>query len=182
MNEREFDAAVAFPSVISTSPRVTAEIGEILSSRIFSSLLILLNGDLGSGKTLLTRAIGSYLGVQGIRSPTFTMESIYKLPGKSFSLVHSDLYRLGGSCGADAANAAMRMEEHLDERDVVIVEWAERLAGYPAFDRWDIRILLVSESSREIEFAALGANAAETLTAAYLEILDVAFAGADGLR
>jgi tRNA threonylcarbamoyladenosine biosynthesis protein TsaE len=179
MNEREFDAAAAFPSVISTSPGVTARIGEILSSRIFSSLLILLNGGLGSGKTLLTQAIGSYLGVQGIRSPTFTMESIYKLPGKSFPLVHSDLYRLDGSCGADAANAAMQMEERLDEGGVVIVEWAERLAGFPVFDRWDIRILLSSESSREIEFAAFGAKAVETLAAAYLEILDIEFAGAE---
>jgi tRNA A37 threonylcarbamoyladenosine biosynthesis protein TsaE len=101
------------------------------------------------------------------------MESIHKLPGKNFSLVHSDLYRLDGACGQDDENAAMRIEERMDEGDVVIVEWAERLTWFPVFDRWDIRMALSSESSREMEFAAFGERSAVALTAAYLEILDV---------
>ncbi|MDR3322387.1 MAG: tRNA (adenosine(37)-N6)-threonylcarbamoyltransferase complex ATPase subunit type 1 TsaE, partial [Synergistaceae bacterium] len=92
---------VKFPAVPSRSPSETARFGEALARHAYSGLLVLLMGDLGSGKTLLAKSVGSFLGAADMRSPTFMIELVHKLPGKNFSIAHFDLYRLGPDGGDD---------------------------------------------------------------------------------
>ena len=84
--------------------------------------ILLLNGDLGSGKTVLTRGVASALGIEpdDIQSPTFTV--IREHESAENRLFHVDLYRL-----EPEQAAALGLEEMLAGPGVKVVEWAERL-------------------------------------------------------
>jgi tRNA threonylcarbamoyladenosine biosynthesis protein TsaE len=178
--EDGFEISGKFPAVSSVSPEITGRIGEILSKYVFPGLLILLSGDLGAGKTLLAGALGSSLGAGRMRSPTFTIESVHKLPGKNFSLVHCDLYRLeaaGGRAPRALSDAVMQIEERLLDGDAALVEWGDRWPSPPVADRWDVFIYYEGGYLRELEFAAYGQRALESLSDAYLELLELTAPG-----
>lgn len=107
---------------ITRSEAETRELGLALAGELAPDGVLLLSGELGSGKTVLARAIGEALGVdpREIQSPTFTL--IREHEGSGGRLVHVDLYRLDpeqvGSLG---------LEEMLAGPGVKVVEWAERL-------------------------------------------------------
>ena len=94
--------------------------GERLGRLLVGGETILLNGELGSGKTTLTRGIGKGLGIErGVRSPTFQLLREYR--GR-LRLHHAGLYRIGGMAEADELGL-----DELPGRDgVLVVEWAER--------------------------------------------------------
>jgi tRNA A37 threonylcarbamoyladenosine biosynthesis protein TsaE len=113
-----------------------------------------------------------------MRSPTFAIESVHRLPGRGFKLVHADLYRLGAvSAGS---GTAMQLEEYLSGPDgaLLLVEWGERWEGLRAFDRWEIAITQPDSARggpsdyRGINLAACGMEAIERMSRAYLAILD----------
>src|ERR1700752_3925252 len=88
--------------------------------------LVTLSGDLGAGKTTFARALIRYLAGDNsieVPGPTFTLLQTYDLP--RFSLVHADLYRLSG-----AAELSELGFEDLPENAVVLMEWADRAAGF----------------------------------------------------
>jgi tRNA threonylcarbamoyladenosine biosynthesis protein TsaE len=126
--------SIAIPSQIpggeflSTSEGETFEIGLRIGAQLVGGEIILLNGPLGAGKTLLVKGIGHALGIDSeeITSPSFTLVNPHR--GRLL-IYHIDLYRL--SDGATAAHAVDLDELLTDEMAVVIVEWAERLGHYP---------------------------------------------------
>lgn len=156
------------PSVRSASVRDTENFGAALAKRAYPGLLVLLRGDLGVGKTQLASAIGRTLGVNNVKSPTFAIESVHRVPGEVFFFVHADLYRLN-----TAESTVMQLEEYLDEGHVVLVEWADKWEKPPFEDRWDISILHTADESRIFRFSACGERAIASISEAYVEILEM---------
>jgi len=111
--------------LISESEDATAELGASLGRSIQAGSVVLLEGELGAGKTAFVRGLAAGLGVEGdqVSSPTFTLVQEYRgrLP-----LLHADLYRI---------TVAESDELGLDElglQGVVAIEWAEKLLRRPA--------------------------------------------------
>jgi len=101
----------------------TKRLGKRLGKRLLAGDIVLLFGDLGSGKTTLTQGIAAGLGVsqdEYVRSPTFTLINQYQ--GR-MPVYHIDLFRIESS--AEMAN--LGLEETLHGEGAVIVEWAEKL-------------------------------------------------------
>jgi tRNA threonylcarbamoyladenosine biosynthesis protein TsaE len=107
---------------ITHSEEETRSLGLEIGRELAPDGVLLLAGDLGAGKTVLTRGIGEALGLGGseVQSPTFTL--IREHRGSGGRLVHVDLYRL-----APEDTAALGLEELLAGPGVKVVEWAERL-------------------------------------------------------
>ena len=107
---------------ITRSAEETQALGQEIGRELAPDGVLLLSGDLGAGKTVLTRGIGEALGLAGgeVQSPTFTL--IREHRGSGGRLVHVDLYRL-----APEETAALGLEELLAGPGVKVVEWAERL-------------------------------------------------------
>jgi tRNA threonylcarbamoyladenosine biosynthesis protein TsaE len=89
--------------------------------------VVLVRGELGSGKTTFVRGAARALGVEGpVTSPTFTIGHV--LPGRT-EIAHVDLYRLGSLAGEDPA----LLDDYLTPKRVAFVEWPE--AAEPLLDR-----------------------------------------------
>jgi len=131
-------------SIISGSPAETFKIGETIGRKLKGNELILLNGDLGAGKTLLTKGIASAIGIdpEEVVSPSFTLINEFK-GKKGFRLLHADLYRLGPSVGS-----LPEIDDFIGER-VIIVEWAQYLP--PSYARLPYSIEITFELSPEDE-------------------------------
>lgn len=111
----------------SQSPEQTKAIGYKIGCLLKGNELILLSGDLGMGKTLITKGIAEGIGVSGneIVSPTFTLQNRY-VSDKTMSLCHFDMYRIGDSTAGQSGLISPEIDEELGE-NIVIVEWAEYL-------------------------------------------------------
>ena len=106
------------------TPEAMEELGALLASRLRAGDLLALNGELGAGKTTLTRGLGAALEVRGaVTSPTFVLARTHPRADGAASLVHVDAYRLA---------TAMELDD-LDidfEASIVVVEWgAGKLDG-----------------------------------------------------
>lgn len=115
----------------------TLRLGESLASELLPDGLLLLVGDMGSGKTVLTRGIARGLGIESdeVQSPTFVL--MREHVGPLSRLVHIDLYRLDAS-----QVGVLGLEELFDQPGIKVIEWADRLPGLPSAD-------LVLELNRE---------------------------------
>jgi tRNA threonylcarbamoyladenosine biosynthesis protein TsaE len=107
---------------VTRSEAETQALGRQIGRELAPDGVLLLAGDLGAGKTVLSRGIGEALGIAAneVQSPTFTL--IREHRGSGGRLVHVDLYRL-----APEETAALGLEELLAGPGVKVVEWAERL-------------------------------------------------------
>ncbi len=114
--------------LVSNSERETFDIGVRIGNQLSGGEIILLNGRLGSGKTMLVKGIAHALGIdeEEVTSPSFTLVNPHR--GRLL-MYHVDLYRLDE--GASAAHAVDLDEILIDENAVVIIEWADRLGRYP---------------------------------------------------
>lgn len=112
----------------SMSTEETFALGAHLGERLKGGEILLLDGPLGAGKTILTKGIAGALGadVDEVTSPTFTLVNQYEA---RLRLYHLDLYRLNE--GPAAAHAVDLDELLAEESAVIIIEWADRLARYP---------------------------------------------------
>lgn len=101
----------------------THVLGNCLSMVLRPGDILLLSGDLGAGKTLLTKAIASGLGIkeQEVTSPSFMI--IHEHLNGSLPLIHVDLYRLG----PNAHMGRTGLEDYFNGQNVVIIEWGEYL-------------------------------------------------------
>ena len=134
--------------VISHNQSETFDLGEDLGRELSGGEIILLNGPLGAGKTMLVKGIASALGIdqEDVTSPSFTLVNPH--PGRLL-LYHIDLYWLDE--GATAAHAVDLDEILTDENAVVIIEWAERLGHYPLPENvWRISISGDGDEPRRI--------------------------------
>lgn len=100
----------------------TRALGRELARELAPDGILLLSGELGSGKTVLARGIGEGLGIEPreVQSPTYTL--IREHRGAGGAMIHVDLYRL-----EPEEAAALGLEELLAGPGIKIVEWAERL-------------------------------------------------------
>lgn len=109
-------------TTVTTSEDATRALGERLGARLHAGDVVLLRGDLGSGKTRLAQGIGRGLGCPGrVNSPTFVL--VNEHPGR-VPLFHADLYRIAGA--AETSELGLWEEA---ERGVLVVEWPDRADG-----------------------------------------------------
>jgi tRNA threonylcarbamoyladenosine biosynthesis protein TsaE len=138
--------AVASREFLTHSSDETLERGREIGSRLKPPALVLLTGDLGAGKTTLTKGIVGALGAAGedqVTSPTFTL--VHKYDHDSV-VYHVDLYRVGDFHDLET----LGLEDFLTEQAILIVEWPEKLTLRT--DRPVVRILLehIGEDTRRI--------------------------------
>lgn len=131
----------------------TQALGAALARALRPGLVIYLHGDLGAGKTALTRALLHAAGHKGaVKSPTYTLSEPYRitLDGQQVSLIHYDLYRMASP--EEFLDAGFR--EDFDGKNICIVEWPEK--GEPVLPPPDVNVLLeVSGPGRHVELQAL---------------------------
>lgn len=110
--------------VVTHSEYETAAVGRDLAAALAPGSVVLLFGDLGSGKTAFVRGLGDGLGVDpaDVSSPTFTLLQHYR--GRRVSLLHVDLYRIEEAREIDELGI-----HELGADCVVAIEWAEKLSG-----------------------------------------------------
>ena len=131
----------------------TAALGAALARAVVPGLVIYLHGDLGAGKTALTRSLIQAAGHKGtVKSPTYTLSEPYRvqLDGQPANVIHYDLYRM--SSPEEFLDAGFR--EDFDGKNICIVEWPEK--GEPVLPLPDVKVLLnVSGLGRTVELQAL---------------------------
>ena len=131
----------------------TAALGAAFARAIAPGLVIHLHGDLGAGKTALTRALLHAAGHVGpVRSPTYTLSEPYRieLDGAAVNLIHFDLYRM--SSPEEFLDAGFR--EDFNGRNICIVEWPEK--ADPVLPPPDVNVVLnVAGHGRDVELQAL---------------------------
>jgi tRNA threonylcarbamoyladenosine biosynthesis protein TsaE len=131
----------------------TAALGAALARVLAPGLVIYLHGDLGAGKTALTRALLQAAGHGGkVKSPTYTLSEPYQveLDGRAVQVIHFDLYRM--SSPEEFLDAGFR--EDFNSDNICIVEWPEK--GEPVLPPPDLNVFLhVSGQGRTVELQAL---------------------------
>lgn len=139
----------------------TAALGASLARALAPGLTIYLHGDLGAGKTTLTRALLHAAGHQGhVKSPTYTLAEPYTvtLAGRPVEVIHFDLYRLASP--EEFLDAGFR--EHFSADTVCLIEWPEKAAG--VLPEPDIKVLLgISGDGRDIELQGLSEQGCQCL-------------------
>ena len=127
------------------------DLGISLSTQLKAGDLVLINGPLGAGKTVLAQGIGQGLGIDDITSPTFVISRTHKalLP-----MIHVDAYRL-----IDTENPNLYLDDlDLDtENSVTVVEWGGAESARLSEDRLEISIDRTNEI-RQVEIKAIGAR------------------------
>lgn len=118
------------------TPEQMHALGVQIAKHLQAGDLILLNGPLGAGKTVLVQGIGAALGIADVTSPTFVISRIH--PGK-LPLIHVDVYRL-----LEAGSAALYLDDlDLDtprEESVTVIEWGGEESARLSEDRLEITI------------------------------------------
>ena len=132
--------------IFSKNENESIDLGYKLGLLLENPSTILLEGDLGAGKTTFTKGIGKALGVEKtINSPTFTIMKCYK--GKH-PLYHLDLYRLNG------VNQEFDLEEYIDS-GIAVIEWPHQ--ADELLPKEYLRIIItIEDDKRKFEFIPVG--------------------------
>ncbi len=119
---------------ISSSPQRSEALGAALGRLLGAGDVVALSGPLGAGKTVFCRGIGLGWGAdRPLTSPTYNLVHEHERAGDDLRLIHIDLYRIAG---ADDAHS-LGLEDYLAADDILILEWAERIAdALPAQRLW----------------------------------------------
>jgi tRNA threonylcarbamoyladenosine biosynthesis protein TsaE len=141
------------PVYRTASEEQTMALGQRLARELPERAVVLLIGNLGAGKTTLTKGIVEGLGAampDEVSSPTFTLIHEYGAPPRVY---HIDLYRLD----EPREVLTLGLDELFDRKAVVLIEWGERFPQLMPPDRFEIRIHAPDAQSdeREIEFIRL---------------------------
>ena len=125
------------------------DLGISLSAQLKAGDLVLINGPLGAGKTVLAQGIGKGLGIDDITSPTFVISRTHKA---ALPMIHVDAYRL-----IDTDNPNLYLDDlDLDtENSVTVVEWGGAESARLSEDRLEISIDRTNEI-RQVEIKAIG--------------------------
>ena len=135
------------PVFRTASEEETIALGERLAHTLPPGATVLLIGNLGAGKTTLTKGIVQGLGAapaDEVSSPTFTLIHEYGAPP---AVYHVDLYRLESACEV----ATLGLDELFDSPALVIIEWGERSPELMPPDHIEIRLRTLAGDEREIE-------------------------------
>jgi tRNA threonylcarbamoyladenosine biosynthesis protein TsaE len=136
---------------VSHSAEETIAKGREIASRLQPPVIVLLSGELGSGKTTLTKGIISGLGAareEDVTSPTFTLVHVFHNHCKVY---HADLYRIENFHDLESVG----LEDALSEDAVIIIEWAERFTFQNDWPRVEIRLEHADGDSRRIRINGL---------------------------
>ena len=108
----------------SASAEETEAIGRELAGTLKAGDVVTLTGELGAGKTTLTKGIAKALGIDGyVKSPSYTLINVYE--SGRLPLYHIDLYRVEGMVDLEG----LGLEEYIYSNGVSVIEWAERLSS-----------------------------------------------------
>ena len=127
------------------------QLGEKLSTHLRAGDLVLVNGPLGAGKTVLAQGVGAGLGITGITSPTFVISRVHKAP---VPFIHVDAYRL-----IESENPNL----YLDDLDldiagsITFIEWGGAESARLSQDRLEITIDR-SDEVRKIQITPVGSR------------------------
>ena len=127
------------------------QLGQRLSSHLRAGDLVLVNGPLGAGKTVLAQGVGAGLGITGITSPTFVISRVHKA---AVPFIHVDAYRL-----VDSENPNL----YLDDLDldvagsITLIEWGGAESARLSEDRLEITIDR-SDDVRKVDIKAVGSR------------------------
>lgn len=136
--------------ITSYSDMDTIELAQNIESEKFPNMVICLEGDLGSGKTLFAKAFAKSMGIEeNITSPTFNIIKEYEGEG-GFKLYHMDVYRL------DEASSDIGISEYFKKKGVCIIEWADIIKEILPKKRLDIRIRILDENKRVFTITPYG--------------------------
>lgn len=134
--------------VVSHSELDTMELAQNIESEKFPNMVICLDGELGSGKTVFTKAFAQAMEVtDAVTSPTFTIIKEYE---GDMPLYHMDVYRLDGN------TEGVGIEEYFNAGGVVIIEWASTINDILPDERLDIKIKSLGENKRSIHLIPHG--------------------------
>ena len=128
-------------------------LGKRIGAQCKAGDLILLNGPLGAGKTVLVQGIGEALGITDVTSPTFVISRIHKAP---LPLIHVDAYRL-----LESGNASLYLDDlDLDsprEGVVTVIEWGGQESARLSEERLEI-VIDRTDEVREVTMTPVGAR------------------------
>ncbi len=137
--------------------------GEKIGKNLNAPAIIELIGDVGSGKTTLTRGIAGGLGIkEPVSSPSFTISKHYAFAKNNheMNLVHYDFYRL-----PDPGLMTEDLSESLNDKNTItIIEWADTVANILPTNHIIITIALNDDGSRHIELSGIDAQALAKIT------------------
>lgn len=136
----------------------TVKMGNVIAESVALGSTIFMHGDLGAGKTTMSRGIIQGLGHEGrVKSPTYTLVEPYEMPHAS--VYHFDLYRL-----ADPEELEyMGFRDYFNDKAVCIIEWPEK--GEHFLPKADIELYLTyADEQREISFKANSSSGLEAIT------------------
>jgi tRNA threonylcarbamoyladenosine biosynthesis protein TsaE len=125
------------------------QLGVQISAQLRAGDLVLVNGPLGAGKTVLAQGVGAGLGITGITSPTFVISRVHK---GAIPFIHVDAYRL-----VDSENPNLYLDDlDLDiSNSITVIEWGGTESARLSEDRLEITIDR-SNDERSVEIKAVG--------------------------
>ncbi len=152
---------------VTSSQEETIALGERLGTLLQAGDVLVLTGDLGAGKTQLTKGIAAGMGVEDdVTSPTFNILMVYD--GERMPLYHFDLYRLDDPDQLEDIG----LYEMLDGDGACVIEWGEQFSDEIGPERLDVYLTRLDEQAavgeeppREVRFVAHGERAEEIVAA-----------------
>jgi tRNA threonylcarbamoyladenosine biosynthesis protein TsaE len=147
---------------ITHSSEETIAKGREIAAKLIPPVLVLLSGDLGAGKTTLTKGIISGLGAareEDVTSPTFTLVHVFQNPSPATRaasqpaprIYHADLYRVENFHDLES----LGLEDALAERAIVIIEWSERFTFRNDWPRVEIHLEHAGGDARRMTISGL---------------------------
>ena len=129
--------------------RETIELAENMESEKFANMVICLNGDLGSGKTVFAKGFANALGIdEVITSPTYNIVKEYY--SGEMPLFHMDVYRL------DETDVMIDFSEYFVKKGVSIIEWSDMIKDELPDERLEINFKIIGEDTRLVIIKPIG--------------------------
>ena len=135
--------------ITTNSELETIELAQNFESEKFENMVICLDGELGSGKTVFTKVIANALGIdESITSPTFTIIKEYTTG--EMPLYHMDVYRLDGNTDG------VGIEEYFTKGGIVVIEWSNTIKDILPKERLEIKFKVIDENRRTLIITPYG--------------------------
>lgn len=135
--------------ITSRSIEDTMELAENIESEKFPGMIICLDGELGSGKTVFVKGFAKSLGIEeNITSPTFNIVKEYNIG--EMPLYHMDVYRL------EEGDESIGFQDYFNSDGITIIEWSELIEDSLPDERLDIKFKVIDEDTRVIKLTPHG--------------------------